>query len=213
MQLPDLKRFSLRTMFVLTTLVCVVVGMWSVYVNPFRRQLQSLAAVDRLQGNSAKMAAAGPTWQKWLVTTFLGDDAYVYVTEVDLANQKVSDADLRSLTGLTHLEKLSLDYTQITDDGAVALRSMPALKNLSMRYTGISDRSAEYLAALPALTNVYLTGTKLTDAAIENLGKERAAKELYIRWTKISDEGATRLAAALPNCAVYHHALTTEPTK
>ena len=213
MQLPDWKRFSLRTLFVLMTLVCLVVGTWSVYVNPYRHQLKSLAAVDRLQGNSAKTRAEGPAWHRWLVTTFLGDDAFVYVTQVDLANRKVADNDLRSLSGLTHLEKLTLDYTQITDDGAATLRSMPALKDLSMRYTGVSDRSAEYLATLPALTNLYLTGTKLSDAAIDNLAKHNAMKELYIRWTKISNDGATRLAAALPNCAVYHHALIGESAK
>lgn len=201
------KRFSLRTLFVLMTLCCLLAGTWSLYVNPYRLQLQSLAEVNRLQGNSAKTRAEASGWQRWLVTTFLGNDAFVYVTEVDLAGRKVDDAALRSLAGLKHLQKLSLDYTQITDDGAVVLRSMPELQNLSLRYTNVSDRSAEHLAALPNLRTAYLTGTKMTDAAVDNLARHSAMSELYIRWTQISNAGADRLAAALPHCAVYHHAL------
>jgi hypothetical protein len=204
------KRFSLRTMFVLMTLVCVIVGAWSMYVNPYRLQMQSLAAVDRLQGNSAKTAAEGPKWQRWLVTTFLGDEAFVRVTEVDLAGKQVDDAALRAISGLTHLEKLTLDNTQITDNSAGILRSMPALKSVSMRYTNISDRCAAQLAVLPNLHSATLTGTKITDAAVDDLAKQHALKELYIRWTKITNKGAARLAAALPKCAVYYHALVAE---
>lgn len=206
-RLPNWKRFSLRTLFVLMTLCCLVVGAWSVYVNPYRLQLQSLAAVNRLQGNSAKTGADGPGWHRWLVTTFLGEDAFIYVTHVDLAGRKVDDAALRSLAGLNHLEMLSLDYTQITDAGLATIRSMPKLKDLSLRYTNVADRGAAYLAAAPGLRTVHLTGTKITDAAVNDLAKSSALAEVYIRWTTISNEGAARLVAALPHCAVYHHAL------
>ena len=201
------KRFSLRTLFVLMTFCCLLVGTWSVYVNPYRLQSQSLAVVNRLQGNSAKTNADGPAWLRWMVTSFLGKNAFMHVTEVDLAGRKVDDKELRSLSGLTHLEKLTLDYTQITDDGTVALRSMPALQHLSMRYTNISDRSASRLAALPNVRRVILTGTTMTDAAVDDLAKHAAMTEFYIRWTKITNDGADRLRAALPTCAIYFHAL------
>jgi hypothetical protein len=204
------KRFSLRTLFVLMTLCCLAVGAWSVYVNPYRTQLQSLAAVNRLQGNSAKTGADGPGWQRWLVTTLLGQDAFMRVTEVNLRACRVDDAALRSLAGLIHLESLKLDLTQITDDGISALRPMQHLKELHLRHTNLSDRAAVTLAALPRLEIVYLTGTKMTDAAINDLARHNAMTTLYIRWTRISNEGAARLAAALPHCAVYHHALVAD---
>ncbi len=200
-------------MFIVMTLCCLLVGMWSVYVNPFRRQLQSLAAVNRLQGNSARTAASGPGWHRWLVITLLGDDAYVHVTEVNLRACEVDDAALRSLSGLIHLETLRLDLTNITDDGIAALRPMQQLKELHLRHTNLSDRAAATLAALPKLETVYLTGTKMTDAAIDDLAKHDAMTTLHIRWTGISNEGATRLAAALPHCAVHHHALVNEPAR
>jgi hypothetical protein len=202
-----LRRFSLRTLFVLMTVCCLLAGAWSVYVNPFRLEQQSLAAVNRLQGNVAKTSADGPAWQRWLVTKFLGDDAFVHVTQVDLSGTRVDDKELPSLSGLTHLEKLNLDNTQVTDDGTAVLRVMHALKDLSLRYTNISDRTAAHLTALAALQTVTLTGAKITDAAVDDLAKHAALKELYIRWTRITNPGADRLRAALPNCAIHFHAL------
>lgn len=202
--------FSLRTLFILTTLCCLVVGAWAVYVSPFRLEARSLAELKRLQGEFELQPAEGPGWHRWLVTTFLGKDGFVHVTKADLRNRKVDDAALRSLSGLTHLQDLQLDYTQVSDDGMSAVRSMRDLRRLSLRYTSVSDRSAEYLSALPNLETVHLTGAKMTDAAVDHLAKNPAMDELYIRWTRITNDGAARLAAALPNCAVHHHALTAE---
>jgi hypothetical protein len=201
------RRFSLRTLFILMTLCCLFFGLWAAYVNPYRLQQQSLAAVNRLQGNSAIAPADGPGWHRWLVTSLLGKDAFVQVTEVDLNNKNADEEALRSLGGLIYIRKLSLDYTPITDDGIATLRSMKKLQNLSLRYTNISDRAAQHIATLPELSNIFLTGTKITDAGVDDLAKLRSIDELYIRWTRISNAGADRLAAALPNCDVFHHAL------
>jgi hypothetical protein len=195
-----LRRYSLRTLFVLMTLCCVLFGTWAAYVKPYRLQMQSL--------NSAKLPEKGPGWHRWLVTTLLGEEAFVRVTEVDLAPKKVNDDALRSLGGLIYLEKLSLDYTPVADAGLATLRSMQNLQHVSLRYTDISDRGAEHLATLPNLRTAFLTGTKITDAGAQSLAKNQGMTELYIRWTQITDDGADRLAAALPECAVHHHALT-----
>ena len=208
--LKSWKRFSLRSLFVLMTLCCLVFGLWAAYVNPYRLQANALALVNRLQGNAATSPAEGAAWNRWLVTAFLGDDAFVRVTEVDLAGRKVDDDDLRSLAGLILLKKLALDYTSVTDDGIAALRSMRDLEELSLRYTGVSDRGAAHIAALPKLKTMHLTGTELSDAAVDDLAQHDQLAELFIRWTHITSAGADRLAAALPDCAVHHHALMTD---
>ncbi|HVT29164.1 MAG TPA: hypothetical protein VHE81_14205, partial [Lacipirellulaceae bacterium] len=202
------KRFSLRSLFVLMTLCCFVFGLWSVYVNPYRLQLQSLAAVNRVNGQSTPAPAEGPPWQRWLVTTLLGNDAFVRITEVNLANRRpVGDDVLRSLTGLRSLEQLTLDYTQITDDGLASLQSLHALHDLSLRYTNVSDRGARYLSTLPNLQHLTLTGTKISDAGADELARLKQMQSMYIRWTRISDNGAERLRQALPECKVFHNAL------
>jgi hypothetical protein len=202
------KRFSLRSLFVLMTLSCLTAGGWSAYVNPYRQQAQSLATVAKLQGTWRSTNAAGPPWYRWLVTKLVGDNTFIEVTEVDLARTALDDATLRSLVGLTHVEKLTLDYTPITDDGIAVIHSMPKLQSLSLRYTKISDRTAPLLAALPALNTLSLTGTAITDATAKNLSTESALRELFIPWTKITNDGAAQLAQALPGCHIYHQALT-----
>ncbi len=189
------------------TLCCVVFGIWSVYVNPYRRQFESLAVVNQLNGQSTPELADGPRWQRWLVATLLGNDAFVRITEVDLANRPIDDNALRSLTGLCFLKRLSLDYTPITDDGLASLRSLHTLNDLSLKYTNVSDRGAQYLTALPNLQHLALTGTKLSDAAVDNLAKLKLMQSMYIRWTHISDDGALRLRQELPHCQIFHNAL------
>lgn len=192
------------------TLCCCVFGAWSLNVYPYRLQQQSLAVVNRLNGQARSVPEVGSRWRRWLVTTLLGDDAFNRIDDVDLANRNVDDDALRSLAGLRHLKKLRLDYTHITDRGLATLQSMPDLTRLSLKYTSVSDAGAQYMSTLSKLQLLILTGSKVSDAAVDDLSKLTEVKSIYIRWTRISNAGADRLRQALPNCEVYHHALTTE---
>jgi hypothetical protein len=206
------KRFSLRTLLAVITVSCVFLGTWSAYVNPFRHQARSLAEVYRLQGVSTIEPAIGPAWHRWLVTTLLGEDAFVRVTKVDLSGRQIDDDALLSLTGLTHLTELYLDGTALTDASTSAFRSMPELRTLSLKYTGVSDAGVEAFSTLPNLRSLILTGTKLSDAAVLHFAKMPRLSELYVRWTRLSDSGARKLADALPNCKIIHHALIDSVT-
>src|SRR5215203_870244 len=122
-----LRRFSLRSLFALMTLCCVVFGVWAAYVSPYRQQQRSLGVAMRLDGSFKVSAAEGPAWQGWLVTTMLGKGTFAQITEVDLSNKNVRDADLHQLAGLIHLRKISLDYTPLTNDGIAVLKAMRKL--------------------------------------------------------------------------------------
>ena len=201
------RSFSLRAMFALMTVCCIVLGVWSVYVDPFRRQAQSLAAVHRLQGQVYIDPAKGPAWQGWLVRKLLGDKAFVHVTKVDLSLGKVGDDELRSFAGLTFLKELHLDYTKVTDDGIAALGSMRDLTDLSLRYTSLSDRGLKSLCNLPRLEKLTVTGTQVSDVAVEDLARLKSLGELYIRWTRVTESGARNIERMLPGCSVYFHVL------
>jgi Leucine rich repeat len=202
------RRFSLRTLFILISICCVLLGLWSVYVNPFRRQAQSRAAAVRLQGDVVVLPAPGPPWFRWIVAAMLGPDEFVQVVKLDLSHRPVDDTALHSLSGLVYLQRLDLDHTQITDAGIPALVSMQDLMSLSLRYDKLSDRSAASLSQLTNLQTLYLTGTQLSDPSIADLGKLTALNELYIRWTQISSPGADRLTKLLPHCAIFHSAFS-----
>jgi hypothetical protein len=204
------KSLSLKTLFILMTVFCLGVGAWSVYVNPYRLQAQSLAAVRRLQGATVQSAVIESPWQRWLVITFLGSDAYAHVTSVDLSKRQVSDDDLKLLTGLSHLEALNLDYTDVTDAAMPTLRAMPKLKDVSIRFTKVGDEGCRIIAAAPNLQVAHFTGTKITDNSLPELSKSQGLRQLYIRWTRVSTGAAQKLSGALPGCEIFHQPLPAE---
>lgn len=205
------KRFSLRGLFVLMSVCCVVLGrLWSAYVNPYRRQAQSIAVLRRLPSDLTINPADGPAWQRWLVTTMLGEDTYVKVEAIALRGPRIDDDVMRELSGLHQLKSLVLEQTQVTDAGLSAVRSMRDLETLSLAYSLVTDRGIAELQSLPKLADLKLTGTQITDATVPELAKLPAAKVFFIRWTRISDVGADQLQAAAPQCAVYHQALSND---
>ena len=211
-RLASFRRFSLRMLFVLMTTCCLLLGLWSVYIQPFRDQAQALAVVNKLQGEARFTSAPGPTWQRWLVSVMLGEERFIEVTHVTLAGRQVDDEALQSLVGLIHVHDLNLDRTEISDNGMAALSSMKDLDSLSLRYTDISDRAIPILSESPKLRELHLTGTKISDEAVETLAKLQPMRQLFIRWTRISDKGAQQLRQRMANCRIHHHALVEEST-
>jgi hypothetical protein len=201
------KRFSIRTLLLLISLIGVVFGIGTICIDEYRQQARSLAVVQRLQGRVEFIPAHGPAWQRWLVTTMLGNESYAEVNIVDLSGKSVDDAMLQQLAGLRFLRELTLDRTQITDAGMDALRSFPRLRSLSLRFTGISDKSTTVIRDLSNLLWLYLTHTRISDSSIGNLAKLKQLDELYVRWTNITDAGAEELKRVLPGCSVFHHRL------
>jgi Leucine-rich repeat (LRR) protein len=206
-------RFSLRTLLLVMSGCCLLLGGSMAYINTFRVQIQSLAAAERLQGDATVLPAAGPRWCRWVVTTVLGPDSYVEVIKLAVSQKPIDDAALQSLAGLIYLQKLDLDRTRITDVGLQTIAAMPDLMTLSLRYDHLSDRAASTLAELPNLQTLYLTGTQLTDGSVAELAKLHSLSELFIRWTGISGTGAEQLRTALPKCAVYYQPLPAEPER
>jgi Leucine-rich repeat (LRR) protein len=204
------KRFSLRGLFVLMSICCIVLGLWTVYVNPFRQQARSISALVRVSANLNIEPADGPAWQRWLVTTLLGADSYVKIEDVQLRGPKIDDQVMGELDGLSQLRSLTLEQTQVTDTGFAVLDSMHGLRVLALSYSQISDRGIARLRSLPQLRELRLTGSRITDAAVPELAKLPAVKVLFLRWTDLTDAGAEELRAALPDCAVYHQALAQD---
>lgn len=199
------KQFSLRTFLILTSLFCIALGIWSVYVKPFRDQEIAQKAALKLGAQIEKTPAVGGDWHRWLVTTTLGPEGFVYVTHVDLTNQPIDDAQFSRLAGLRYLEHLRLDRTNITDQSAPTLATFRRLEFLSVRYTDLSDDGTEGLLSMPNLQTLYLTGTHAADGTVERLSQLPELRAVYVRWTDISERDAARLATSLPACAVYHH--------
>jgi hypothetical protein len=208
MRLPGLisirwKRFSLRTLLLLTGAACVLLGVWSAYVLPYRRQAFAMQIVSERGGRCSVQGAEGPPWHRWLVTILLGDGKFVDLISIDLRGAKSVDSTLQKIGGLRALQELTLDRSDVTNQGLANLAGMAHLERISLRYTGITDAGLSECASLP-LRHLLLTGTRVTDESIPALEKLQTLDELFIRWTEITGAGEDRLRATLPRAAIYH---------
>ena len=117
---------------------------------------------------------------------------------------------VKSLKGLTDLQKLRLDGTQVSD--LSPLRGLANLKGLYLIGTQVIDVSP--LQGLMVLRALDLAGTPVTDLSplkelinltqLNLVGYDRGV----LVHTKVTDEEVKRLQKALPNCWILRQPVT-----
>ncbi len=125
------------------------------------------------------------------------------VVEVALGRNKITDAGLVHLKGLTKLQSLVLSDTKITDAGLVHLKGLTNLQTLYLYNTQITDAG---LVHLKGLINLELIGLgfcrKITDAGLVHLKGMTNLEKLILYDAKVTDAGVADLQKALPNCKI-----------
>ena len=111
--------------------------------------------------------------------------------EVDLGGTNVTDAGLKELAALKHLQTLRLN-TQVTDAGLKELAGLKGLQTLSLLgATKVTDAGLKELAPMQGLKTLDLDGTKVTDAGLKELAAlkslERAGTPSIIDATSDED--------------------------
>jgi len=101
---------------------------------------------------------------------------------------ELNRADLEKVT------KLSLNVTQITDEGLNEVIKLPKLRGLALWDTKITDAGLKEVIKLKHLNYLNLGGTKITDAGLKELAKLKNLTELNLRYTQITDAGLKELA-------------------
>jgi hypothetical protein len=150
-------QFSLRTLLIVALVLSIPLAWVAARMRQAGRQREAVEAIRKLGGRveydhqrenidgyrvldlSRKLPG-----RKWLRGSF-GDDFFSNVDAVTLDGQKVSDADLQSLAGLSRVKELTLTNIDITDAGL------------------------EYLKRLEQLEFVYLRGSLVTDEGVRSL--------------------------------------------
>jgi hypothetical protein len=172
-------QFSLRTLFVFTTLCAVACSWLAVKMQQARKQREAVEAIQKLGGEvkydyqETTILNPQPPGPAWLRKLF-GDDFFATVTSVRLS----SDANLGDLKGLTDVRALFLSNIWVTDAG---------LENL----TGMTQ-----------LITLFLDDTQVTDAGLEHLKGLTQLQMLYVGNTQVTEAGVTKLRQALPNCRI-----------
>jgi len=122
---------------------------------------------------------------------------------LDIDSTEVTDAGLKHLSGLTNLESLSLSHTKVTSPGLENLKGLKRLEYLSLYGRKVTDAGFAYIKGLTALEHLSLRGTYLTDAGLTHLKGLANLKIVDVTYSVyISEEGIEELRKALPNCTI-----------
>ena len=153
-------QYSLRTLFVLMTLVAIACSWYAYEMQKAAKRRAAIAEIEKAGGgvlyydaSSPGLGGEPPAWYSLLRKLHgdehLGNAVFVqFGSPVD--TQRVTDADLVHLKGLTKLEILSFWDKQITDAGLVHLRGMTHLEELVLIDTKVTAEGVKKLQeALP----------------------------------------------------------------
>jgi hypothetical protein len=220
-------RFSLRTLLLVMTVLSVWLGL---KLSRDVRLNRALSAIEN-SGGQLVVHDRQPNfpWGLWKYRYRLGyyelekrlSERDFLCLEVlapsslhwlDLSNTGVTDEDLKSIEGHTHLEYLSLanetylsgevildrPQNNITDAGLARLGQLRDLKGIDLSGTVITDEGLKVLSAMPNLVWIYLNGTKVTGAGIGYLGSHRHLTMLELNGCRMMPIGYQELIQ-LPN--------------
>ena len=176
-------RFSLRTLLIAITIVCIWLGF---ELNRARARRTAILAVEDL-GGTYGVHIMGPAWLRKM----MGDDKCFY------------DAARVSFGPLTYRAKKDRPF----DDDALRrsiepLNTFTKFQTLDLVSSDISDAGLKHLKGLHNLETLRLTDTGVSDQGIDDLTDLKSLHRLQIERTKITDEGIARLKAALPDCEI-----------
>lgn len=108
---------------------------------------------------------------------------------VDLRGNKITDAGIAHLKGLPALREVEVDHTVMTNTGLRHyLAALPSTKKLSLQDTQITDEGLEILRHYPEIVSVNVASTSISSAGVKHLIHLPNLRGLGLCYTHVSDE-------------------------
>jgi hypothetical protein len=167
------------------------------------RENNARRVVSRV-GGYAEPYRRGPRWlRRWV-----GDERMGWLDGIaSVAADKTSfgDAELACLRGLADLEELSLNETNVTDDGMRYLEDMPSLRYLFLNHTRISSAGLAHIKGLRNLESLSLVNTDVGDEGMKYLAELSHLEYLDVCRTRVTDDAIPHIKQmpALTECRAY----------
>jgi Leucine-rich repeat (LRR) protein len=193
-----LFRFRMRTLLVLTALVCSSLG-WLMY--GINQQRHAVAVLERNGAQIVYIAfSAFPPWtsilsrrtRMWIHETLPRE--LMRVTGVTIQSPHLAEDDLAVLADLPHLRYLSLAGPAVTDASVSYAKQLKSLDCLKFIDSNVTDAGLSGISELTNLEILILSGTPITDAGISHLCGLTKLDELYLSNTAVTGECLSKLA-------------------
>lgn len=105
---------------------------------------------------------------------------------LDLGNMPVTDADVKTISKFSNLEKLNLNNTSITNNALNDLAQIKNLRSLSLAGTKIDKNAAPFISKLDSLKEIFIWNTKIS--ASDALQLQQKYKKIIFNTGYIPDE-------------------------
>ncbi len=119
-----------------------------------------------------------------------------------LVGKNVNDDNIAPLADITNLSELDLANTKITSKGLGYIKGNTNLTKLSLANTSVDDAALKQIEGLTNLVSLNLYNTKVTDAGLASLKEMKFLYKLYAWQSGVTDKGAAELKKVLPNIDV-----------
>lgn len=123
-------------------------------------------------------------------TTFL--QSLKHLEALSFSETPIGNATVAHLVGSRTITDLSLDSTQIDDEGLAYLADLP-ITTLSLRNTSVTDAGMMHLACLSRLERLELARTGIGDTGLAHLSRISSLQHLDLEETRVGDEGIVYL--------------------
>jgi len=208
-------RYSMRTMLVAVTLLCVLLALVIAPAQQQRRAVEKIRGLGSWSRVVYDYEYAGPdNWgaelrgPAWL-RRWIGVDYFQDVVRVQVFLSRGDELTPDDLASLPGLKSLDIHDMPITDDGVRTLARLRKLEVLSLQSNEITDGGLEHLSSLTDLKLLLIASDQITGEGLRPFAEEKL-EELNVNSNSISPRGMEAIAqlSNLTRLTLYSDSLT-----
>jgi hypothetical protein len=139
-----------------------------------------------------------PQWLRSLI----GERYFSNIVSVNLGATGATDANVRQLANLTHLQSLGIWQTHTGDAALATLTQLNELETLDMSQTDITDEGLKQIAQLTSIRTLVVGGDRLTDQGLAHLKRMSKLNMLCVVGNQFSTPAKKSLEQSLPETMV-----------
>ena len=170
--------------FAISAAVLLVIAVGLHFSIPTYHQWRAVKDIERY-GGIDEVRRVGPEWLRNYVGDILAFD------------------EIESVIFRGRYDPMFRVSPEVHDGCLACVRKLSKLKRLTLAFTNITDNGVEQLGPLPNLEYLDLRGTQITDSSVPLLKRFAKLDVLFLEQTRVSQKGVAELKRALPKLEVY----------